>query len=231
MSRVNACPRRSLGVRQADGAWFGRGSFHGSPEQTITDIRFETVEEGALWCSYAVVYQAGERAYRVEFRFEAGMPHVCITEHSRLGHDAAWLFDIYPGFAPTQAAYGHHRTWGATAVIELDYSGRQHLGDVQAPDQNIHFFVDDFDTFTFMNDTVALGLAAARDGEWSYIPQNPISLRPLAGPALDWRASCKAGHRVWHLLLASAGEIVAEGDYFSTPAARVRRNMKRRSTG
>jgi len=219
-------PAPILGVRLADGCWLGQGSFHGSPDQAITGIRFEIVEEGVLWCAYAVVYQAGERDYRVEYRFEAGNPHVCLTEHSRLGHDAEWLFDIYPGFAPTQACFGHHRTQGKTRVVELDYSGRQHLGDVQAPDQNMHFFVDDFDAFTFLHGATALGLVAARDGDWSYIPQNPISLLPRPGLSLVWRAGCKAGHRVWHLFLAATGEIVDEGDYYTTPAAKIRRKYQ-----
>ncbi len=219
-------PAPILGVRRADGAWLGSGTFCGSPDQTISAIRFETVEEGPLWCTYAVTYLAGERDYRVEYRFEAGVSHAGITEYSRLGHDAEWLFDCYPGFAPTHGCFGHHRTWGKTALLELDYSGRQHIGDVQAPDQNMHFFVDDFDAFTFVNGSTALGLAAAHDGEWSFIPQNPISLLPRSGPALVWRAPCKAGRRLWHLFLAGAGDIVPDGDYFATPAARIRRKYE-----
>lgn len=217
-------PAPLQGVRWGKGSWIGTGQLHASPDQVITDVRFEVVEEGPLWCTYAVTYQAGEHDYRIEYRLDAGAPYIRISEHSTLCHDTRWEFDLHPGFAPTRAAYGHHRTWGKTKVIDLDYSGQQHLGDVQAPDQNIHFFADDFDAYTFLNGKDAIGLCALRDGDWTFLPANPISLRPLAGPRLVLDAPCKAGERHWLLFGGDAAAATTE-DFYATPAAHWRRKF------
>jgi hypothetical protein len=218
-------PGPLLALRRGEGPWVGEGRLFASPDQTISDIRFETVEEGPLWCVYAVTYVAGENEYRVEYRLEVGAAYVRIGEHSTLGHDTRWEFDLQPDFAPTRAAYGHHRTWGKTKALDLEYSGRMHLGDVQAPDQPIHYFSDDFDAYTFLNDREALGLCALRDGDWTFLPANPIALRPLAGPRLLWSASCQAGNRHWALFFATADAALQE-DYYATPAARMRRKFE-----
>jgi hypothetical protein len=225
-SEEQALPGPLLGIRHGDGPWIGRGVLRASPDQAISEIRFETVEEGPLWCAYAVRYLAGDKEYRVAYRLDAGAARVQIAEHSLLCHDARWEFDIHPGFEPRRAAYGHHSTQGRTRIIDLEFSGRQHLGDVQAPDQPTHFFRDDFDVYAFLNDRLALGLCAVRDGDWTCLSQNSISMLPGAGPSLLWRATCKAGKRVWLAYFGDAGDHVAEGDWTATPGGRLRREYE-----
>jgi hypothetical protein len=219
-------PAPMLAMQQKDGPWIGTGKLQISPDQTITEIRFETIEEGPLWCAYAVTYKAGESDYRVEFRLDAGKPYVRIDEHSRLCHDAHWAFDIYPGFQPNRAAYGHHSTRRKTRIFDLEYSGRQHLGDVQAPDQSIHFFKDDFEVYSFLNNQTCMGLCVLQDGDWTYIAQNPISMLPGTGPSLLWKASCKAGRRIWLVFFGAAADHVADLEWHTTPAAKLHRKFE-----
>jgi len=61
-------------LRWGEGPWIGAGRLHTSPDQTITDIRFHIVEEGPLWCTYAVTYVADEHDYRIDYRLDAGAP-------------------------------------------------------------------------------------------------------------------------------------------------------------
>ncbi len=218
-------PAPLLGLRRGRAAWIGKGTLAVTPDLKVREIRFETLEEGPLWCAYAVTYAAGEHDYRVTFRLDAGESHVRIAEHSRLCFEAAWEFDLFPGFRPTKAAYGHHRTWGKTKVLDLDYSGKMHLGDVQAPDQSIHYFVDDFDAYMFLNGRDCLGLAVTHDGDWTFIPENPISMLPRKGPSLVLRAGCKAGIRKWLLFFADAAKSTPES-YWDSPAATFRRKYE-----
>ncbi|OPZ30471.1 MAG: hypothetical protein BWZ02_00758 [Lentisphaerae bacterium ADurb.BinA184] len=225
VSEGQRLPAPLLGVRRGQAPWIGNGWLCASPDQTLSDVAFSTLEEGPLWCRYRLTYHAGEHEYEVELRLDAGSPCLRIAEHSTLCHDSAWSLDIAPGFQPQRAAFGHHRTWGKTAFLDLEYTGRQHLGDVQAPDQNIHFFADDFDAYSFLAGPVALGLAATDDGDWTFLAQNPISMKPGPGPSLVLSASCKAGVRKWMLFFADAAAYNAD-DYFTSPAAGWRRKFE-----
>lgn len=211
-----------MGVRQGRGKWLGAGRFRGSADQEIAAIRFEVVEEGPLWCRYAVTYEADDGAYRVEYRLDVGAPYVRLAEHSSLCRETGWELDLYQGFEPSQAVYAHHSTQGRTKVFNLEYDGRQHLGDLQAPEQSIHYFPDDFDAFGFLNAKDYVGLCATEDGAWTYLPENPVHLQPRRGPKLVLSASCKAGCRRWLLLVGSAAESTID-DFYQTPIARARR--------
>lgn len=225
-SEGQCLPGPLMGLRRIGGPWIGAGSLCVSPDLAISAIRFETVEEGPHWCMYAVTYAAdAARTYRVEYRLRAGCAHVEVHEHSSLCYEASWDLDIHPGLAPTRTASGHHPTADKTTSRTLVYDGRMHLGDMQAPDQNMHFFSDDFDIFSFAGEQGALCLAALDDGDWTYIPENGISMLPLAGPKLVLRASAKAGVRKWAVLLADAAPCLDE-DFYGTPGAVLRRKYE-----
>jgi len=215
-------PAPIQGLRSKSAPWIGGGVLYPCPDQHVEQIRFEALERGPLWCTYSVTYEAGERTYEVHYRLDAGSSHVRIHEHSRLGHDVRWELDLYPGLRPSRATYGHHSTWQRTRDIDLDYSGQQHLGDLQAPEQNMHFFVDDFDAFSFLGKGRAVSICAADDGLWSFAPQNPISMLPLKGPKLVLRASCKAGVRRW-LLHAGPPNACRRQPFSTTDIGRLRR--------
>jgi hypothetical protein len=220
-------PAPVLAVRLPDGTWCGSGRLRVSAPAPVEAIEFETLAEGPLFCLYAVTYRSGERAYRVEYRLEKDSSWVRLRETSSLCHDAAWTLDLYPGLAPLRGAYHNNRRGWRGALEPLRYDGTQHIGDVQAPENVVHYFEDDFEAFAALGEEQAVAVAAAEAGAWTYLPDNPIHVRPQQGPRLVLEASAKAGERRWGLHAGAAAAFEEEW-FFDTPPGRFLRRTETR---